>query len=498
MDVDPINVVDLNSVDDSTIKSVHLYPTRAQITRAFKLNVRAGQNRVVISYLPNVVDSQSLRVEGRGPATILGVSSSTMERGKPQQTSPRLDELNAKKAKVKNALSRCKKARKALDNYIGKIDIQHLDVSKLGEAMDVYDTTEEKWDDKIVVIALSATLGAEIMIDLTYDVARATWKAAYDIRVDMQNPSMPAKVIYKAIITQQTGEVWEDVPITLEIAAPTFGAQAPQITAWYIDVQNPRVDRLAMRSRFLDMEAEVSEDEECEEPEIEMVHTTSFVTTTGNINATFRIPTATTVPTDNQEHSVIIADLDLEATMTWLCVPKSDTRASIKNSSDYTFISGNCNVFVDQSFIARSYIPHVSPQETFECDLGLDPSIRITYHSSPSKVSESGFYAKSRTHASTQRITIHNTKPIAIAGLKITDHVPVSRNANIAQAAAPVRVAEGVVAQWNGADAPNADVAMLGKDGRLDWICAVPAFSKINLVLQWEVSAAPTVAINGL
>ena len=29
-----------------------------------------------------------------------------------------------------------------------KLDVEHLDISKLGEAMDVYDATQEKWDDK--------------------------------------------------------------------------------------------------------------------------------------------------------------------------------------------------------------------------------------------------------------------------------------------------------------------------------------------------------------
>ena len=38
-------------------------------------------------------------------------------------------------------------------------------------------------------------------------VSHAHWDAGYDIRVDMQNPTQLAKVVYKASISQATGEV---------------------------------------------------------------------------------------------------------------------------------------------------------------------------------------------------------------------------------------------------------------------------------------------------
>lgn len=53
----------------------------------------------------------------------------------------------------------------------------------------------------------------------------------------------------------------------------------------------------------------------------------------------------------------------------------------------------------------------------------------------------------------------------------------------------PVSVASGVVAQWHGADEAGVEVEALGKDGKLDWVCAVPAQEQIRLVLQWEVVA---------
>ena len=42
---------------------------------------------------------------------------------------------------------------------------------------------------------------------MSVGVSHARWNAGYDIRIDMQNPTQLAKVVYKASISQATGEV---------------------------------------------------------------------------------------------------------------------------------------------------------------------------------------------------------------------------------------------------------------------------------------------------
>jgi hypothetical protein len=310
-----------------------------------------------------------------------------------------LDELDGKKVIAKNTLERCKKALKAIDAYVDKLDVEHLDISKLGEAMDIYDSTEEKWEKKIiliekeiasldmqisdeelrlekkignkklrtqVVVGLYAESAAELEITLIYGafiwhisplmnvheclagVSHAHWQAGYDIRVDMQNPTRPVKVVYKANISQQTGEVsqqtfsnfvgapnpintfplqaWENAPITLETTNPTFGLDIPVLRAWNLSHENPRAggglgQGGAMRHRkIMRDEDDLDYDE----------HQTTQVTSVGSVNATFRIPGRTTIPSNDEEHSVTVADLRLDAKVTWICIPKGDTRVHLE------------------------------------------------------------------------------------------------------------------------------------------------------------------------
>ena len=57
----PVNVIELDSVTDSTITGVSVYSGRAEVTRLFKLNIKTGQNQLSISGLPKVLDQESLR-----------------------------------------------------------------------------------------------------------------------------------------------------------------------------------------------------------------------------------------------------------------------------------------------------------------------------------------------------------------------------------------------------------------------------------------------------
>jgi hypothetical protein len=55
------HVVELESAINSEITGVAVYLDRAEVTRALRFSVKAGQNQVVISGLPNAMNHDSLR-----------------------------------------------------------------------------------------------------------------------------------------------------------------------------------------------------------------------------------------------------------------------------------------------------------------------------------------------------------------------------------------------------------------------------------------------------
>ncbi|KAF7318769.1 DH domain-containing protein [Mycena chlorophos] len=581
------SAIELQSVAASKIIAVSLYSSRAEVTRLYKIAVKTGLNQVNISGLPNVLETESLRVEGRGAATIHDVTVSTAKGEHVPTSSPELTTLLKKKEATQNALARCQKSIASLEQYLASLTVEHVDFSKVESIMDGYNNAGEKLDarqselveelrvldadieserkriavphenDKLRVkaaIGVFAEQAGDIEIALIYAVPRATWKAFYDIRVDMNTKDDPIKLIYKAGVTQNTGESWDDVPLTLETSTPTFGLEIPELQPWNLDVVRPafhsksRVMRSAAapppRAQMEYQERAPNDDlmDIFGGPGKPMDFLGASVTSKGNVSATFRVPGRVSIPSDGEVHNFTLVELKFAAVMSWVAVPKIDTKAHITaritNASDYTLLAGTASVYVDGSFISRSEVPAVSPKEAFDCPLGVDPSIRITYHPVIKKTSQSGLLSKTLTHTFSQRITIFNTKSLPISRVKIIDHIPASQNAQIevklvspallvpsdantnnnapvsslsmgmsikgapkAKDIVPQRItlAKDVVAQWDGVDEPDCVPESLGLDRKVNWICAVGSQAKVTVGLEWEVTVSPaSLQVTGL
>ncbi|KAG5728061.1 Serine/threonine-protein kinase A-Raf [Termitomyces sp. T112] len=569
----PVNSIELVSIESSKIAAVSVYSGRAEITRVFKFEVKTGQNQVAISGLPSILDQDSLRVEGRGAATIHDVTVSNI-RSQSSETSSVIKELESRKEKTTKALERCKKAISSLESYLGTMDVKTVDVGHVRQVVKEYDTTAEELDNRVlelegqlkvidteiekessslyrlqpknklrkrVDIGVFADVEGEVEIVLIYAVLGASWTAGYDIRVNTHTYEEPVTLIYKASITQNMGEDWTDVPLTLETATPTFGLNLPKLKPWNLSIYKPipPLPPHALKSRtlepaFMALPPAISMNESIQASRYadvapEMSHRGLDVvpsTGMGNVSATFQVPGLITIPSDGAAHNVTIVKLSLDAVMSWVCVPKKDVKvhlsANIKNASQYTLLRGTASVYVDRSFISRSEVPDVSPEESFDCPLGLDPSIRITYHPLSRKKSESGFYTKTTTHVYTQSITVFNTKSTPVERVRVSDQIPVSEDAQIQVrllspplpsvahaykgqdkdkgkervtdegAEKRVVVSKGVSAMWEGGEEGE------GRNGKLCWVVGLPGQGKASLVLQYEVVVPAGANVVGL
>ncbi|KAG9226937.1 hypothetical protein CCMSSC00406_0003390 [Pleurotus cornucopiae] len=421
-------------------------------------------------------------------------------------------------------------------------------------------------------IGISAEKGGEAEIGLIYAVPDVSWEASYDIRVNMQSKDAPFSIRYKAAISQLSGEDWDNVRLTLDTVSPTFGLAVPSLGPYRLTekfnelIMPPAVMTMpgmsmgptviacpASRSRSRSSSSRRSRRSRSpayryprhivSDGPTPMQHATIPTPNFGGLSTTYDVPGLISVPNNAQAHTVTIAELALDAQFSWLVVPKIDLRAHlkarVKNVSEYALVAGPASVYIDGSFVAKSRIPAVNPQETFECPLGVDPSIRTTYAPLSKKASSSGLINKTTTTTYHRQATIRNTKPVAIQNLKILDRVPVSENAQIvvkllspalspppppapaptkvekvpssgsssaggildkakgyqfkglksfstlSEASSLLKVSEDVFAQWEGEEEGEVGT---GRDGRLSWVCAIPSQGKVSVELRWEES----------
>jgi uncharacterized protein (TIGR02231 family) len=188
------------------------------------------------------------------------------------------------------------------------------------------------------------------LVDKTLSVVtKASWTPLYDLRARLsatKKDESAVTVHYRASIKQLTGEDWNDVALTLSTASPLMGTTIPTLAPYKIGTMRT-MRQLAGLRRSLSATASAMAssmaspmgaglvgarfsvpDEEAEE---ELSVRMAVVNDEGAGSATFSIPGFSSIPTgtvqENQTHKVTITEVELEAELEWVVVPKASKNA---------------------------------------------------------------------------------------------------------------------------------------------------------------------------
>jgi hypothetical protein len=154
------------------------------------------------------------------------------------------------------------------------------------------------------------------------------------------------------------------VPLVLETSVPTFGVEIPTLNVWrimahtperrarhrdgpyyrygtdraymsppsgYVPTEMPMIQphsRYSSRSRSRSSSLRRRSRSRTPSPQFRR-YIAAPVSSHGNITATFQVPGLITIPTDTDSHNVTIAELELDASLAWVCVPKVDTKTRL-------------------------------------------------------------------------------------------------------------------------------------------------------------------------
>jgi len=321
------------------------------------------------------------------------------------------------------------------------------------------------------------------------------------------------------------------VSLTLSTASPHLGSEIPELTPWNIRTPSAGVRSVSRARGTRSLSVAMPKFKRSVNTEAQNVKQTArkVTVTEGAISSSYEIAGLSTIPSDGSEHKVTITVVDLDAKLAWISAPRSTSTAflqcRVKNTSNFSLIAGRSNVFMDGNFVAKAYIPDVSPYEFFNCSLGVDPAVRVTYHPRRKTVSHQGgtLLNKTKTEISkfSQRISIKNTRPGPLEYLIVQDQVPVSEDERIkvkvhnpseealgpmnggdsgnsknlstgtTAGAAVAHISPGVTARWTQKDTEDDP---LGEghgpkgDGVLEWICTKMK-DHLDLELVYEVSS---------
>jgi uncharacterized protein (TIGR02231 family) len=202
-------------------------------------------------------------------------------------------------------------------------------------------------------------------------------------------------------------------------------------------------------------------------------------------SASFKIPVASTIPSDNSPQKVPITSVRLAAAHEYLAIPKqlpaAFLTAKVTNSSDFPLLAGAMNVFLDDTFVAASSLRTVMPGEKFDLALGVDDAIAIKHKLNNRFSEDTGLINKGKRVTYDFTLTVQNNKK-TFERVVLLDQVPVSRNEKV------------VVTML----APDAEEIKPDADGTLKWTLNLKPGEKRELPLKFSIERPAELTVAGL
>ncbi|MDR0784239.1 MAG: mucoidy inhibitor MuiA family protein [Propionibacteriaceae bacterium] len=464
---------------DSTITAATVYLSGAHITRSAELPLAAGVHQLVFGALPAWLNPQSIQVSASGGVQIGAVEHLTnhiqrldysaeitalkdqledleddLAQAKSQISLGELEEgffaenrrLAGTKAGLKaeelkaavlfynERMATIRQARFAREKQIKELTraIQNLK-AQLGSFRATADPVSE------IHVTVAAEEATEATLTVSYYVDTASWQPRYDIRVNQVGGDVALE--YKAAVSQNTGENWTDIALTLSTGNPSLGGVCPELNPWYIDFYRPPLQRQravgaaapkAMRAMAQDMmEMEVAAaapmDAALPPPPAAVVESVTSVE--------YALTAPQTIASGDDSGQVAIATHRLPAQYRYRCVPKMNREtfllASVSGWQAVNLIAGEAAVFFRDRYVGSTVIDPsaVEDAKDLELSLGTDNAVLVTRERGKDYTATTAIVGSVKQSRQWE-LTVRNLKSVAIT-IDLLDQIPVPVNKRI-------------------------------------------------------------------
>ncbi|PWL28286.1 MAG: hypothetical protein DCO96_09945 [Fluviicola sp. XM-24bin1] len=296
-----------------------------------------------------------------------------------------------------------------------------------------------------VVITMKTDTYVKGNLKISYLVGNAGWTPIYDLRSEISNNNV--NLNYKAQVYQNTGVDWTEVPLTISTNNPYQNKTKPELHPWYVDYR-------AYQVRSQDNEAA---DTRSGQPgmykKAESLGFTSGNTVTLNnavnaeaaysyqftqtidyvISAEFVIDLPYTIKSNNEQHMVLVKNIDIDANYRYYTVPKHDKSAylvaELTKMDELQLVPATANIYFDGTYMGETYLDPTSMEDTMHLSLGKDPNIIVKRTLLERDTKEKVVGTKMvKTYA--YSIEVKNLKSKSIE-LVVQDQIPVTTNTEI-------------------------------------------------------------------
>lgn len=513
-------------ISNSEVKEVKIYQSGAMVSRTAKATLSPGLQEIVLDGLSPYINPQSINLKGTGDATILAVSfqqNYLTEQKKSKEIinlEDDLDSLNNRLQQIKNrnvVLTEAQNlllANKSIGGATNGVVVDELELvldyflkkmNELKEEQLASIGKEKKLNDQIkklqqqlnvirqkqqqstgnIILKVNVNSKTNSNIEFSYVISNnVSWYPFYDIKV--KDVNSPAELVYKAKVSQSTGEDWNQVKIGLSTGNPSIGNDRPQMSPWFLNfyvpmnqLQGVRKDNQRMEQAPMMSSGEAASDANS----LKEMTTIPVMMNENQLSTSFDIQGAYSIPSDGQEYQVEVQKFTLKSTYNYVGLPKLDGDAFLTTSvtgwEELSLSPGGANIYFDGAFVGESFINPAETSDTLEISLGRDKRI-VMKREKLKDISGNKFFGGNKERTLAFDISVKNGKKEA-ATVVLYDQVPLSNQKDI-----EVKIEEMSAAQYN------------SETGEIKWTLTLAPGETIKKRLAFKVKYPKDKQIMGL
>ncbi|MFH1467401.1 MAG: mucoidy inhibitor MuiA family protein [Pseudomonadota bacterium] len=452
---------------NSTMKAVTVFRDRALITRALDAKVTTGPGSVTFEGLPLGLTPESLNASVLGgTARIVGVELVSGQ-GEVEETDRITDiraeakELTEKLGQVRDRIESLLMQRAYLrgtllqpggaDRPTPSLDQVKGTLTFVGEAegrIAAQLRSEEEQAKELgedlqplliklenplatgmqVRVDLEADKAGAVEIGLRYQVGGARWWPAYNARLDEASGHVALE--YYGIVSQQTGEDWEDVALQLSTADPSTSGTVPELTTWLLGQDAyyggySVVDNL-MGGRGL-YQAPAQQAQPAQPGGMVDSQMTAGVRGSGAV--VFDIPGTRSVKGDGSQQRLPVGSQTFAATLELKAVPRLVPEvyreARLRYEGSVPLLPGSVSTYTGGDYLGTGALDSVLPGEDLRLSFGTDDGVKVRRQLVSREQEHLGVGKKTVRWTFHFRISVSNLSGAA-RSVRLADQLPVS------------------------------------------------------------------------
>lgn len=435
----------------STISEVTVYTSGAQVTRKANFNVKPGVTQLIIEGVSPNLDQRSLQVKAYGNVVIID-SKYDIYYPEPKEIKleglplkirkdinllqDSIDNLQFEITELKDEIDILNNSKSILANNgairgVGKVndsiqllkaamDYYQVKMNEINKKLQLLNKKKKEKDAKMakmnqrmtdlknyqestnpeepkgpihrIVVTVQSKENVAGKMTVSYLVSSASWVPTYDLRADIMTGKV--NLTYKANITQNSGEKWDNVALTLSTNDPYQNKTKPELHPWYLDfyrnvyngttnnINYGRTNQAGLVAPAAKQESDYEEGAK-ETLSLNMAETSASFTTIidRTISAEYKIDLPYTIEDDGESHLVLVRNMDLNANYRYYSVPKIDPSvflvAEILKLDELQLVPATANIFFDGTYMGETYLDPSQMQDTLTLSLGKDPNIIV-------------------------------------------------------------------------------------------------------------------------